>query len=129
MSVILILILASLVMATVFLFGFIWSVRTGQYEDTTTPSMRVLMEESSAINSARDKVQSLSLTPTLSRWEREQPANASDSLEARPAISDSRNLPTRESVLPLPAGEGRGEGERNAKQQRHFMSEHDPSTK
>ncbi len=45
MSVILILILASLVMATLFLFGFIWSVRSGQYEDTTTPSMRVLMDE------------------------------------------------------------------------------------
>ena len=44
MSVILILILASLVMATVFLVGFIWSVRSGQYDDTTTPSMRVLMD-------------------------------------------------------------------------------------
>jgi len=45
MSVILILILASLAMATVFLGGFIWSVRSGQYDDTTTPSMRVLMDE------------------------------------------------------------------------------------
>ena len=44
MSVILILILASLLMATIFLAGFIWSVRSGQYEDTTTPSMRVLMD-------------------------------------------------------------------------------------
>lgn len=45
MSVILILILASLVMATLFLAGFIWSVRSGQYEDTVTPSLRVLAEE------------------------------------------------------------------------------------
>jgi len=44
MSVILIHILASLLMATIFLAGFIWSVRSGQYEDTTTPSMRVLMD-------------------------------------------------------------------------------------
>jgi len=45
MSVILILILASLLVALLFLAGFIWSVRSGQYEDTTTPSMRVLMED------------------------------------------------------------------------------------
>ena len=45
MSVILILIAASLVMATLFLLGFIWSVRTGQYEDTTTPSMRLLLDD------------------------------------------------------------------------------------
>jgi len=48
MSVILILILASLGMATIFLVGFIWSVRTGQYDDTTTPSMRVLMDGEAA---------------------------------------------------------------------------------
>jgi cbb3-type cytochrome oxidase maturation protein len=50
MSVILILILASLLMATIFLAGFIWSVRSGQYDDTTTPSMRVLMDGENAGN-------------------------------------------------------------------------------
>lgn len=45
MSVILLLILASLAVALVFLAGFIWAVRSGQYEDTLTPSMRVLTEE------------------------------------------------------------------------------------
>ena len=44
-SVILILILASLAMALVFLGAFVWSVRSGQYEDTITPSMRVLLDE------------------------------------------------------------------------------------
>ena len=48
MSVILILILASLLVALLFLAGFIWSVHSGQYEDTTTPSMRVLMDEERA---------------------------------------------------------------------------------
>jgi cbb3-type cytochrome oxidase maturation protein len=48
MSVVLILILASLMVALLFLGGFIWSVRSGQYEDTTTPSMRVLMDEERA---------------------------------------------------------------------------------
>jgi cbb3-type cytochrome oxidase maturation protein len=52
MSVILILILASLLMATIFLASFIWSVRSGQYEDTTTPSMRVLMDGENAGNNS-----------------------------------------------------------------------------
>ena len=45
MSVILILILASLAMALVFLGAFVWAVRSGQFEDTTTPSMRVLLDD------------------------------------------------------------------------------------
>lgn len=45
MSVILILILASLVIALTFLAGFIWAVKSGQFEDTCTPGMRVLGEE------------------------------------------------------------------------------------
>ncbi len=45
MSVILILLLASLGVALVFLAGFIWAVKSGQYEDTSTPSMRVLAED------------------------------------------------------------------------------------
>jgi len=45
MSVILILILASLGLATAFLAGFIWAVKSGQFEDTCTPSMRILTDE------------------------------------------------------------------------------------
>jgi cbb3-type cytochrome oxidase maturation protein len=45
MSVILILILTSLAVAGGFLAAFIWAVRSGQYEDTQTPSMRILMDE------------------------------------------------------------------------------------
>jgi cbb3-type cytochrome oxidase maturation protein len=48
MSVILILILASLTIALVFLAGFIWAVRSGQFEDTYTPAMRILTEGDSA---------------------------------------------------------------------------------
>jgi cbb3-type cytochrome oxidase maturation protein len=44
MSVILILIVASLGLALAFLAAFVWAVRAGQYEDTCTPSLRVLME-------------------------------------------------------------------------------------
>jgi len=46
MSVIVILILASLGLALAFLTGFIWAVKSGQFEDTCTPSMRILTEES-----------------------------------------------------------------------------------
>jgi cbb3-type cytochrome oxidase maturation protein len=44
MSVIVLLILVSLTIALVFLGGFIWAVRSGQYEDTYTPSIRMLTE-------------------------------------------------------------------------------------
>ena len=45
MSVILILILASLAVALAFLGGFIWAVKSGQFEDTCTPAMRILSED------------------------------------------------------------------------------------
>jgi cbb3-type cytochrome oxidase maturation protein len=45
MSVILILILASLAVALVFLGAFIWSVRSGQYDDTLTPALRMLTDD------------------------------------------------------------------------------------
>jgi len=44
-NVLLILILASLGVALLFLGAFIWSVRSGQYEDTHTPSMRMLTDD------------------------------------------------------------------------------------
>jgi len=52
MGVVLILILASLVVAVGFLVAFIWAVRSGQFEDTCTPSLRVLTEEA---NVRRDR--------------------------------------------------------------------------
>jgi cbb3-type cytochrome oxidase maturation protein len=45
MNVLGLLIFASLAVATVFLATFIWAVRSGQYEDTSTPSLRVLTED------------------------------------------------------------------------------------
>ena len=45
MSVILILMLASLALALLFLGAFIWAVKSGQFEDTQTPSMRILMDD------------------------------------------------------------------------------------
>lgn len=47
MSVILLLIPLSVVIAGGFLAAFFWAVRSGQYDDTGTPSLRVLTEEAS----------------------------------------------------------------------------------
>ena len=45
MSVVYILIFVAIVMAGGFLGAFIWSVKNGQYEDTYTPSVRVLFDD------------------------------------------------------------------------------------
>ena len=45
MIVIFLLIPLSIVIAAGFLAAFIWAVRTGQYEDTCTPAMRLLLDE------------------------------------------------------------------------------------
>jgi cbb3-type cytochrome oxidase maturation protein len=45
MSVLFILISASLTIALLFLFAFIWSVKSGQYEDDYTPSVRILFDD------------------------------------------------------------------------------------
>ena len=45
MSAIMILIPLSILIATSFLACFIWAVRSGQYEDTCTPSLRMLTDE------------------------------------------------------------------------------------
>ena len=45
MSVVLILLSASLLIATGFLIAFIWSVRNGQFDDSYTPSIRILFED------------------------------------------------------------------------------------
>lgn len=47
MSAIYVLIPVSLFLAASFLVAFIWAVRSGQYEDTCTPSMRMLSDDPS----------------------------------------------------------------------------------
>ncbi len=53
MSVIVILIAASLVIALAFLIIFIWSVKNGQYDDDYTPSVRILLDD--AVNNNKAK--------------------------------------------------------------------------
>ena len=45
MSVIVLLISAGGLVAGVFLVAFIWAVRTGQFDDTVTPAVRILLED------------------------------------------------------------------------------------
>lgn len=44
MSVIIILLLASISVAALFLFAFLWSVQTGQYNDELSPPLRMLLD-------------------------------------------------------------------------------------
>ena len=45
MSVIIILIIIGGIVATGFLVAFLWAVRSGQYDDTVSPSVRMLFDE------------------------------------------------------------------------------------
>jgi cbb3-type cytochrome oxidase maturation protein len=45
MSVVFVLVFAAIIMAGAFLIAFIWSVKNGQYEDTYTPSVRILFDD------------------------------------------------------------------------------------
>jgi cbb3-type cytochrome oxidase maturation protein len=45
MEVIIFLIGASLIIAVLFLIAFLWAVKSGQYDDTYTPSIRALFDE------------------------------------------------------------------------------------
>lgn len=45
MSVVIILIAVSLIIATGFLVAFLWAVKSGQYDDRYTPSVRVLFDD------------------------------------------------------------------------------------
>lgn len=51
MSVIIILIAASILIAGGFLVAFLWSVRNGQYDDDYTPSVRMLFDDATPTSS------------------------------------------------------------------------------
>jgi cbb3-type cytochrome oxidase maturation protein len=50
MSVIIVLIGFSLLVAIIFLVAFLWSVKSGQYEDDYTPSVRILFDDEKPSN-------------------------------------------------------------------------------
>jgi cbb3-type cytochrome oxidase maturation protein len=60
MSVIVVLIGFSILVAVGFLIAFLWAVRSGQYDDDVSPSIRILFdnqdEEEEAIHSDSDQI-------------------------------------------------------------------------
>ncbi|HCT22500.1 MAG: cbb3-type cytochrome oxidase assembly protein CcoS [Chitinophagaceae bacterium] len=50
MSVIIVLLLASISVAGLFLAAFIWSVKNGQYDDEASPPVRILFDDKKPSN-------------------------------------------------------------------------------
>ncbi|MGL2967154.1 cbb3-type cytochrome oxidase assembly protein CcoS [Flavobacterium sp. XGLA_31] len=57
MSVIYLLISISIVVAAVFLYAFLRAVKTGQYDDDYTPSVRMLFDDELIKGSAKEELQ------------------------------------------------------------------------
>lgn len=74
MSVVFILVIVAIIMAGAFLVAFIWAVKSGQYEDTYTPSVRILFDD--PVKKEEEKIKAPS--PTLPRKGREHEAAYSD---------------------------------------------------
>ena len=55
MRVIAFLIIASFIIALIFLYAFFWAIKSGQYEDDYAPSVRILMEDKKAVDEAEDQ--------------------------------------------------------------------------
>lgn len=51
MTIIILLIFISLTIALIFLGAFIWNIKSGQYDDTYGPSVRMLFEDKKKIQS------------------------------------------------------------------------------
>jgi cbb3-type cytochrome oxidase maturation protein len=56
MEIIIILIIISLLVAISFLVAFLWAVKSGQFEDRYTPSVRVLFDEEKKIGNNNKKL-------------------------------------------------------------------------
>jgi cbb3-type cytochrome oxidase maturation protein len=56
MSAIILLLIVSISVASLFLLAFIWSVKNGQYDDEVTPPMRMLFDNNDAVSNTTDPV-------------------------------------------------------------------------
>jgi len=57
MSVIIVLISVSLLVATGFLIAFFWSIKNGQYDDDYTPSVSMLIDDETVEDKSKIKVE------------------------------------------------------------------------
>lgn len=55
MEIIFVLLPLALVIAFCFLAAYIWAVKTGQFDDTTTPAYRILIEDSDLTSKNSEK--------------------------------------------------------------------------
>lgn len=55
MEIIILLVIASLSVALVFLAMFVWAVKSGQYEDDYSPSVRILFDQHSEKKDTNNK--------------------------------------------------------------------------
>ena len=55
MSVIIFLIILGILVAGGFLAGFIWAVKSGQYDDTESPAMRMLFDDAKPVKKKDEK--------------------------------------------------------------------------
>ncbi|MBS3946201.1 MAG: cbb3-type cytochrome oxidase assembly protein CcoS [Melioribacter sp.] len=58
MSVVFVLIGASLLVASGFLAAYLWAVKSGQYDDKHTPAIRILFENNKKENSVENRAMS-----------------------------------------------------------------------
>lgn len=47
MTILIVLVIVSLILAGGFLVAFLWAVKSGQFDDTYTPSVRILLDKKS----------------------------------------------------------------------------------
>jgi cbb3-type cytochrome oxidase maturation protein len=59
MFVIVILICASIFVALIFLMAFLWAVKSGQYDDTYSPSVRILFDDKVSENEEKSSAKNL----------------------------------------------------------------------
>jgi cbb3-type cytochrome oxidase maturation protein len=57
MTIIILLIAISLTIAVLFLGAFLWSLRSGQYDDTYGPSVRMLFDDKTIKELPKDKLE------------------------------------------------------------------------
>ena len=68
---------SAIIMAGAFLVAFIWSVKNGQYEDTYTPSVRILFDDP-VVKSDAEKEKEKSRSDQSQLTEKKEKENRSD---------------------------------------------------
>ncbi len=59
MEIIIVLVIASLCVALIFLGLFVWAVKSGQYDDDYSPSVRILFDQQEEKKESKIKIQNL----------------------------------------------------------------------